>query len=143
VLKAGQYKCDVSFKLIVVTTCEDEKAPRLYLTQVTVNGETAWQLPAYTWPLKAGSTTEYEERAWLYIHNSAWPGGYPACWVRGWEDPSLWRENPAAEPGKVFMERIEPGMTADDVDLPSDTTPNGWSPPGPYCPDGDCSAVGG
>lgn len=139
--RTQQYKCDVSYKGTAVATCENERAPRIYLEAVTVDGQTAWEFPEHRWPLREGSTTEYVTVAWLYVHNSAWPAGYPNCWVRGWEDTSLWRVNPAAEPARPFMERIEPGMTADDTDLQNSIEPFNWVPTGPYCKNGDCSTA--
>lgn len=121
---AGPWRCDTSVQVTAVANCVDEKAPRIYLTQAEIDGQKYWELPESGWPLLADSTTEYVERTWLYVHNPAWPAGYPNCWVRGWEDPNLWRMNPAAEPGKVFMERVEPGMA--DIVLPNSVEPVYW-----------------
>jgi hypothetical protein len=125
----GTRKCDQSTLITTVATCADEPAPHIYLELIDVEGTKAWNLPASRWP-----EPDYVQQAWLYVHNPAWPLGYPACWVRGWEDPALWRENPKAEPGKVFMERIEPGMTAEDVEMPNSVEPV-CKPDGPAdCP---------
>lgn len=123
--KLADFACVTRTPFKVAVTCADEKAPHIYLEQVEIDGGKYWEMPAYDWPKR--SDTEYDERAWLYVHNPAWPAGYPNCWVRGWEDPTLWRANPKAEPGKVFMERIEPGMTAEDVELPPDESYTCWS----------------
>lgn len=108
--------CVIRRNFETVQNCEGVAAPHIYLELVDVEGTKAWNLPPSEWP-----EPDYLERTWLYVHNATWPLGYPNCWVRGWEDPELWRENPKAEPGKVFMERIEPGMTAEDVELPNIT----------------------
>lgn len=134
-MKPGTYKCDRSDALTITmtSTCADEPAPRVYLELVLLpdgNGAKGYDLPEMEPPkLKDGSDSEYmPERQWLYVHGPAWPAGYPNCWVRGWEDPALWRANPKAEPGKMFLERVEPGMTADDVELPNVEEPVEWPP---------------
>lgn len=110
------YKCDQSTQVVVARNCDGEPAPRIYLTQVDIGGTKAWELPETRW-----LEPDYVEQQWLYVKNPA--PVYPACWVRGWEDPTLWRANPKAEAGKVFMERIEPGMTAEDIEMPNTEEP--------------------
>lgn len=123
VLKTGRYKCDHSTGLNVVQSCLNEPAPRIYLPLVDLqdgSGTKGYELPEMEPPtLKAGSDSEYmPERDWLYVRNPKGDAAYPNCWIRGWEDPTLWRVNPKAEPGKVFMELITPDMKAEDVEMP-------------------------
>jgi len=112
---AGGYKCDTSIAvtvtMVTTSTCADEKAPKLYLAQVTgEDGRKYWEVPA------AGFIEpDYVEVAELYVHNPSWPAGYPNCWVRGQALRAEWRVNGATEPGKVFMERLEPGMSTADL----------------------------
>lgn len=127
----GEATCSDVAGITVAKNCEGEPAPRIYLSLVDLpdgNGTKGWELPPMEPPtLQAGSDTDYmPERDWLYVHGPKWPDGYPNCWVRGWEDPTLWRQNPKADPGKLFMERIEPGMTSEDVELPNDESYTCW-----------------
>lgn len=130
-LKSANYKCNQSNAVTVTSTCADEKAPHIQLTQVDLNGTKAWDLPPFQW---IGDS--YTEQEWLFVHGPTWPNGYPNCWVRGWEDPTLWRENPKAEAPNVFLERIEPGMTAADIEMPDVMEPV-CKPDGPA----DCPGV--
>lgn len=115
-LSGVTYKCDQSNLITVTKTCADEKAPHINLVK---NSEGGWDEPdAAAFPV-AGDDTQWRTLQWLFIHNPKWPDGFPNCWVRGWEDPDLWRVNAKAEPGNVFMERIEPGMTVEDIELPN------------------------
>jgi hypothetical protein len=118
-LKPG-VKCDTSVGFTFAQDCEGEKAPKLYLAQVDIDGKKYWDLPGASF-----TDDTFVEMAELYVHNATWPAGYPNCWIRGQAPRSEWRKNAVAEPGKVFMERLEPGMTTADLELeePNDETP--------------------
>lgn len=127
----GEATCSDVAGVTVAKNCADEPAPRIYLPLVDLpdgNGAKGFQLPDMEPPtLKAGSDSDFlPERDWLYVHGPKWPDGYPSCWVRGWEDPTLWRQNPKADPGKLFLERITPDMKAEDVEMPNDETHDCW-----------------
>lgn len=118
----GHSTCTDVFDITVTQTCADEKAPRIQLVK---NADGGFDQPdAAVFPV-AGNDTKWDTKQWLFIHNLAWPNGYPNCWVRGWENPDLWRLNPKVDAPNVFMERIEPGMV-DDVDLPNDESYTCW-----------------
>jgi hypothetical protein len=132
-LKPGTYKCDQSNAVTVTltATCSDEPAPRIYLSLIDLpdgGGAKGYDLPEMEPPkLKAGSDSEYmPERDWLYVHNPAWPAGYPNCWVRGWEDPTKWRPNAVKDPGKVFLELVTPQNQAEVTELPNEESPVEW-----------------
>jgi hypothetical protein len=112
---APTFKCNQSNLVTITRTCVDEKAPHIDMPKNSDGGFDEPDAAAFPVP---GDDTQWRTLQWLFVHNSKWPDGYPNCWVRGWEDPTLWRVNPKAEAPKVFMERIEPGMTAADVELP-------------------------
>jgi hypothetical protein len=102
--------CSIRRKFVTTTTCADEKAPKLYLAKVVIDGKEYWDLPG-------ASFTEdtFVEMAELYVHNAAWPAGYPNCWVRGEAPRDEWRMNSKDEPGKVFMELRTPEMPPGDL----------------------------
>jgi hypothetical protein len=112
--------CSIRRKFVTTTTCADEKAPKLYLAKVMIDGKEYWDLPG-------ASFTEdtYIEMANLYVHAATWPGGYPNCWVRGQAPRDDWRLNSKDEPGKAFMEIRTPDMPAGDLvaEEPNDEKP--------------------
>jgi hypothetical protein len=112
--------CSIRRKFVTTTTCADEKAPKLYLAKVMIDGKEYWDLPG-------ASFTEdtYIEMAELYVHAATWPGGYPNCWIRGQAPRDDWRLNTRDEPGKAFMEIRTPDMPAGDLvaEEPNDETP--------------------
>lgn len=130
--KEGKWKCDLStlvtVKIVVTNTCSDEPAPRIYLSLVDLpdgGGAKGYELPEMEPPtLKAGSDSEYlAERDWLYVRNPKGDAAYPVCWVRGWEDPTKWRQNAVKDPGKVFMELITPQNAAENTEPPNSVEP--------------------
>lgn len=118
-------KCDHSDLITTVSTCADEKAPRIYLAKVTVDGKQYWELPGASW-----TEDTYIEMAELLVHNAAWPAGFPNCWVKGRAPRSEWRMNSKDEPGKAFMEHLEPGMPTADLleEVPNSDEPT-WHTP--------------
>jgi hypothetical protein len=114
--------CSIRRKFVTTTTCADEKAPKLYLAKVMIDGKEYWDLPG-------ASFTEdtYVEMANLYVHGPSWPAGFPNCWVRGEAPREEWRLNSKDEPGKAFMEIRTPDMPAGDLvaEEPNDETPAG------------------
>jgi hypothetical protein len=72
--------CSIRRKFVTTTTCADEKAPKLYLAKErsAEDGKDYWVLPGAGWT----DDGAYIEVANLYVHNAAWPAGYPNCWVR-------------------------------------------------------------
>jgi hypothetical protein len=115
-----QGSCSIRRTFTTVTTCADEKAPKLYLSKVTIDGKEYWDLPGASF-----TDDTYIEMANLYVHAPTWPDGYPNCWVRGEAPRDEWRLNSKDEPGKAFMEHREPGMPDGDLvaDEPNDETP--------------------
>jgi hypothetical protein len=72
--------CSIRRKFVTTTTCADEKAPKLYLSKErsAEDGKDYWVLPGASW-----TADTFIEVANLYVHNAAWPAGFPNCWVRG------------------------------------------------------------
>lgn len=106
----GKSTCSDVRYITGVADCTDEKAPKLYLAKVKIEGSEYLELPG-------ASFTEdtYTEMADLYVHTAAWPAGYPNCWVRGVAPRAEWRLNTKDEPGKAFMERRDPSMPPGDL----------------------------
>lgn len=117
--RLGDFACVTRNSFKVAITCADELPPHIPLIKVDGNYVEP-EAAAFAVP---GDATRWETLQWLYVHNPAWPAGYPVCWIRGWADPDTWRVNPI-DPANVFMERIEPGMA--DIDLPNSVEPVIW-----------------
>lgn len=118
-LPPGKAQCWDSTEFTITASCEDVKAPHIEL----VKGTDGWMEPdaRATQVGDAWITEQY-----LYVHNPAWPQGYPDCWARGWTNPDEWRANDVSDPDAPFMEKLEPGMTA--LEYPNDQTPAPESP---------------
>lgn len=129
--KLGDFACVTRNSFKVAVTCADEKAPKLYLAKVMIEGAEYLELPG-------ASFTEdiFIEMADLFVHGPTWPGGYPNCWVRGVAPRSEWRLNTKDEPGKAFMERRDPAMPPGDLiaEEPNSVEPVCW-------PGDDCTQV--
>lgn len=121
--KDGPYRCDQSNAVTKTSTCADEKAPRLYLAKVMIEGAEYLELPG-------ASFTEdtYTEMADLFVHGPTWPGGYPNCWVRGVAPRAEWRLNTKDEPGRPFMEPRTADMPPGDLiaEEPNSIEPVCW-----------------
>jgi hypothetical protein len=127
----GKGLCWDSFSLLIVTDCADVPAPTIPLVKQTdpATGAVSWLEPDAAARPVAGSSIEWETVQWLYVHNPAWPGGQPDCWVRGWTTDE-WRPN-GTDPNAPFLERKLEGM----ADLPDGPlTPEPFYLPGEQPP---------
>jgi hypothetical protein len=108
-----QGSCSIRRTFTTVTTCADEKAPKLYLVKAKnpEDGKDYWELPGADFT----DDGNFTEMADLYVHAPAWPAGYPNCWIRGQAPRDEWRLNSKDEPGKAFMEHRESGMPEGDL----------------------------
>lgn len=100
--KLGDFACVTRNSFKVAVTCADEKAPKLALVK-DADGKYA-EPDAFA--QQVPGTDDWDTVQELYVHNAAWPAGYPNCWVRGMTDSAAWCVS-GKDPANVFMARRE------------------------------------